>query len=755
MIQNSSVRRQAKPAQINLVALAGSLGLAAGIGIGLTKLSQEGGEKLLALGIAAGGIGSTATYLVMDSRHTARRNELEAKVKNANRDQADAEAELNRSVIELKAIQAEIESLRKVAAETELALKTDLQAAVESYRKALEAQCTTEVELVQAKTKIDDLQVENARLGTERGELITRLKALMDGMQDEVAEQVERQTAVRVDAARRGEIKQIATEYESLTFQLFSLFERLENWGGNVKESHDAKSVLLQGLVNQYTGTIDGLKSSVQSQTDSYLAQIEILNEKLGRAQAENRGEILEPQYGEFGFDANGKIANAIAREVFRDLGISLAVKGFHVKSDGVVDVGYGYSRSIAPESLVEILSRQSAQIATSLRLHRIVGVRKLEISDCIVLSYRTEPALKEHDVKLMVASADEFINYITAHPIRYRLIADPGSGKTPTTAVMVSEILKSGGTRGNTGKGTKIPNTLVTASCPDVLSSQKDADYPLLPFLKYGDTTSAIKSFDHAIDDWEYRKQNTRYAENFFQLWVWDELDNTLDSADEPLEAARNIKKVLKQAHHTGVGYIVSGQSVMTKQIPGFTNDDRSLFTEVIIGIPKIRKYLQVYGKARNSESNLAKLTRNLDAIEQYVEDKNQLITDDARLLRVALVVDSRSPKLYFLPNLDHVQFDANKIEETRRLSSLAKLPKSSGMNGTALADDIQNRYPVSNGSGNAVSPFPPMQPSDHSVPLPHCPHCSCDELTLQSDERYRCSECKKRFIQSKVVFK
>ncbi len=751
MIQNSSVRR--KPTQLNLVAIASSFGLAAGIG--LTGLSGENAGKLLALGIATGAIGSTATYLVMDSKHTARCNELEAKVKKANRDQAETNAELNRSNVKFKEIQAEVESTRKVASETEFALKSELQAAIETYQKALEAQCATEIELVQVKTKVDNLQAENTRLESERHEVIIRLEAVMNGMQDEIAEQVEKQTATRVDAARRGEIKQIATEYESLTFQLFSLFERLENWGGGVKESHDAKSMLLKGLVDQYTGTIDGLKSSVQSQTDSYLAQIEILNEKLGRSQAENRGEILEPQYGEFGFDNNGKIANAIAREVFRDLGISLAVKGIHVKSDGVVDVGYGYSRSIAPQSLVEVLSRQSARIATSLRLHRIIGIKKLEISDCIVLSYRTEPALKDHDVKLMIGSADEFINYVTAHPIRYRLIADPGSGKTPTTAVMVSEILKAGGTRGNTGKGAKIPNTLVAVSCPDVLSSQKDADYPLQQFLKYGDTTAAIKSFDDAIHDWKYRKQNIRYAENFFQLWVWDELDNTLDSADEPLEAAKNLKQTLKQAHHTGVGYIASGQSVMTKQIPGFTNDDRSLFTEIVIDIPKIRKYLQVYGKARNSESNLAKLTRNLDAIEQYVEDKNQLITDDARLLRVALVVDSRSPKLYFLPNLDYISFDTSKIEETRRLSRLAKLPKSGGMNDTVLADDSENLHPVSDGSGKGVPPFPPMQSSDHSVLLPHCPHCSCNELTLQSDDRYRCSGCKKRFIQSKAVFK
>jgi hypothetical protein len=89
----------------------------------------------------------------------------------------------------------------------------------------------------------------------------------------------------------------------------------------------------------------------------------------------------------------------------------------------------------------------------------------------------------------------------------------------------MVSEILKVGGTRGNTGKGKKIPNTLVTVSCPDVESSQKDADYPLEIFLKYGNTTAAVKSIGDAWRIGKYRKRDTNYADNFFQLWVWDEL--------------------------------------------------------------------------------------------------------------------------------------------------------------------------------------------------------------------------------------
>jgi hypothetical protein len=53
----------------------------------------------------------------------------------------------------------------------------------------------------------------------------------------------------------------------------------------------------------------------------------------------------------------------------------------------------------------------------------------------------------------------------------------------------------------------------------------------------------------------WKYRKRETNYAQSFFQLWVWDELDNTLNNADDPKAVGEKFKNFLKQAHHTGVG--------------------------------------------------------------------------------------------------------------------------------------------------------------------------------------------------------
>jgi hypothetical protein len=564
--------------------------------------------------------------------------------------------------------------------------------------------------------------------------------------------QVEAEANKRFQVAKSQELEKIYHEHDSITSEAMQLFRRLQNWGEKVAHGHASKAEIIKSLASSYNDNLDEVSKAITEERQNYLNQIELLNERVGQLQQQLQGDLVEPVYGDFGFDINGKIANEIARTLFSDIRLALSVKGFQVKPDGVVDVGYGYSRSVHPKAVVEAILKHSGIIAKKLGLFKITSVRKLEVTDCIVVSYRMEPAIKADEIRLMLGTPDEFINYVVSHPIRYRLIADPGVGKTPTTAVMISEIVKAGCTRGNTGKGERVKNTLVTVSYPGAVGSLKDSNYPLEPFLKYGNTTAAIKSFDDCLDDGNFRVQNPAFAANFFQIWAWDELDNTLNSCSEPYAAGENLKKILKQFGHNNIGWIVSGQSVMTKQIPGFTNDDRSLFTEIIIGIPKIRHYLNTYAKGKNSESNLAKLTRNLDAIEEYIDHKNELVTDDARLLRVALIVDSRSPKLYFLPNLDKVSFNYQEIEETKRLARLAKSP---GTIGNGLEPESSKPYTVSNGQMVSLPPISTIEGSSQSGTSPHCPHCGSTKLRLQNDDRYRCIDCKKRTVSNKIIWK
>ncbi|WP_298913504.1 hypothetical protein [uncultured Nostoc sp.] len=654
----------------------------------------------------------------------------------------------------------------KTLLETANQLKFDIQNARDAALTAITG-LKTELTLIksqlqQESNKSLELSQENKRLliwineledeARELTQICENKEAELREFSDSFNQRLDTELTQEFTAKKEQIIQQeVGKEFE-LTQEAFAVIEQMQSLVKEVYERHQGQRHLLLNTHSQY---LDHHNSAIAKHQEAYDTLLEVkdgLELRVRMLEQQLQGDLLEPVYGDFGFDINGKIANEIARTLFSDIRLALNVKGFQIKPDGVVDVGYEYSRSVDPQAVVDAIKRHSEILTKKLGLFKITSVRKLEITDCVVVSYRMEPAIKADEIKLMVGTPEEFINYIVSSPVRYRLIADPGMGKTPTSAVMISEILKTGCTRGNTGKGERVPHTLVNVSYPAAVGSLKDSSYPLEPFLKYGDTTAAIKSFEDCLDDGKFRIQNTQYAANYFQIWVWEELDNTLNSSSEPYETGENFKKILKQFGHNNIGWIVSGQSVMTKQIPGFTNDDRSLFTEIIIGIPKIRHYLNTYGKGKNSESNLAKLARNLDAIEEYIDHKNELVTDDARLLRVALVVDSRSPKLYFLPNLDRVNFNYQEIESVKRLARLAKSPDTIG---NGLATETSKPRTVSTGTMASLPPILTIEGSYQSGTSPHCPHCGSANLKLQNDNRYRCLNCKKRTVSNKIVWK
>jgi hypothetical protein len=685
-----------------------------------------------------------ATHLVADTKATKRVNEADEKINNLQRElrlAANTKALLETTQVEVLRLSEELTKIRS-------ALKSTLG----EHQLALDLNQHLQQSLTSLTTDLE----------TSRGR-IEELEAESETWEEEFSDRVAREAEARFQVAKRNEIERIFQEHDAITSQAMTLFRQLQQWGEKVAHGHHSKREIIQSLAASYNQNLDELGQSVEQERGHYLTQIELLNERVGQLQHQLAGDLIEPEVNNgFGYAVEGRIANDLAKLVFSDLQLPLAVKGFYTKPDGSTEVGYDYSRSIPPEAVVEALRRHSEHLAKRLGIYKITGVRKLDIADLVVLTFRREPAVKEDTIKLIAGSSEQFLEYVASHPIRYRLIADPGTGKTPITAVMVSEILKVGGTRGNTGKGRKIPNTLVTVSCPDVESSQKDADYPLEIFLNYGNTTAAVKSFSDADEDWKYRKRDTNYANDFFQLWVWDELDNTLNNADDPKAVGEKFKNFLKQAHHTGVGWIVSGQSVMTKQIPGFMDDDRELFTQVIIGTSKIRKYLEKYGKKILSAKVVTQLLNNLDDLEPYIEDKNSMVTDAARLLRLALVLDDKSPKLYFLPNLDSAKFDVEKVEFVRTHADQMKLQflaKTSGKNGSTLVSEAQNAYVEGIGKMATDPPFPTTGGSDHSSQsdqIPHCCHCGGSDLkVIESGKRYQCKGCTKRFVTNKAVWK
>ena len=118
---------------------------------------------------------------------------------------------------------------------------------------------------------------------------------------------------------------------------------------------------------------------------------------------------------------------------------------------------------------------------------------------------------------------------------------------------------------------------------------------------------------------------------------------------------------------------------------------------------------------------------------------------------LRV-LVVDFRSPKLYFLPNLDTVRFDTEVVEETRRLARLFKDGKTG--KGSSRVSPVACSKPVTV-SISSVPSQPEKTPIGVQESSPHCPECGSANVKPQSQNRYKCIDCGARRVESKMVWK
>jgi transposase-like protein len=84
-----------------------------------------------------------------------------------------------------------------------------------------------------------------------------------------------------------------------------------------------------------------------------------------------------------------------------------------------------------------------------------------------------------------------------------------------------------------------------------------------------------------------------------------------------------------------------------------------------------------------------------------------------------------------------------------------LAKRSFLAGTAGSGLASLSPNPDSVSTALKITVPSNPTIGGESQSSQKPHCPHCGSDSLNLLNDGHYRCLDCKKRFVTSKIVWK
>jgi hypothetical protein len=659
------------------------------------------------------------THLVSDSVAQKRINQAEERVKKIERSLCSAVSK-NAFLEDVEARSLHLtEELNKVRAALQLALG-EHQKASELNQYLQQSLSALQADLEASQGKVQELEAE-----CEEWEL-------------QFSDRVLTESEARFQVAKRAEIQKIFDEHDAITSQTIQLFQRLQGWGEKVAHGHQTKREIIKNLATSYNANLDELGQLVEKERGHYIEQIELLHEKVGRLQHQINGDLVEPEYGQFGFDQNGRIANAIAEWLWNHHKIPLKVTGFEVSPDGTLTTGFTYPRSLPVEALAKQIEGDSSLIARSLGLYALDKPTKLQIADVFTVRVRRERPARKADKGSLYRSSQEFVKYILSQPVRLRIVGEPGSGKTPTVAVLLGHILSRGFLEANTPNGRKLPYCVVESCNPLAGISVKNGDE--LDFcLKWN---SGAKGFKGLAQEYRFRKNpaNAEYKNQVGYIWVADEIDVTM--ADLTKDEAKPFKDALKDGGHINLGVIVMGQSANVSTSKGLSIDDQKMLTNIYIDPVSIRTFLTQYGERFYSKRAVEKALATLEELELEIEEKNEVICDTAREFRIAMVTASRSPVFYQLPYFDSVEIDTQTYQET--LDKVA-LIRASQQQSVGTVDKLEALLDVEIASTVAGAVATPTQV--------YCPKCASTSKrngkTSTGVQKYLCknADCKHGF--------
>ncbi|MEA5516562.1 transposase-like zinc-binding domain-containing protein [Nodularia sp. UHCC 0506] len=538
---------------------------------------------------------------------------------------------------------------------------------------------------------------------------ITYYQELAIAWEENFTAKLETEVTHRLKLAKQTELEKIYQEHDQITEQSMELFRRLQSWSEKVAHGHNSKKEIIKSLANSYNQNLDQIGNAVEAERSNYLEQIELLNERVGQLQQALAGDLLEPEYKDFGFNESGRIANAIALWLYSQKQIPLRVTGAE-EDGGIVTAGYSYSKAINPDGLVNLIKDSSKSIAQNLGIYAVTDVKKLPYADVLVVKFRRDRPQRKADKGTLYRSQQNFIDYILSQPVRLRIIGEPGAGKTPTALVLMSHLVKRGFLSGNMPTGKKL-NYLKLAFCNPLagISVKNSSD---LDFCLQWDTAKA--GFSGLASEYDFRKLplNSEYKDNVGYLWIMDEFDNAV--SDYP-DGAKVFKTALKDGGHTNIGIIVLGQSAMVSNTKALKIDDMKMFTDIYIDPSSIRTFLTQYGDRFYSKSAVERAIANLEQLELELEEQNESIADTAREFRIAMVCQDRSPVFYQLPYFDSVDIDLESYQG--QLSQIELLRRGQAVEGQTV-----------------------------------CPHCGSTSHKkngkAQGKQRLQCRDCNKNFL-------
>jgi hypothetical protein len=385
-------------------------------------------------------------------------------------------------------------------------------------------------------------------------------------------------------------------------------------------------------------------------------------------------------------------------------------------------------------EALVKQIEGDSSTIARSLGLYSVEKPHKLEIADVFTVKVRRERPPRKADKGSLYRSSEEFVKYVLSQPVRLRIVGEPGSGKTPSTTVLLGHILKRGFLEANTPNGRKLPYCVVESCNPLAGISVKNSDE--LDFcLCWND---GKKGFKGLAEEYRFRKNpvNADYKNQVGYIWIADEIDVTM--ADLTKDEAKPFKDALKDGGHINLGVIVMGQSANVSTSKGLSIDDQKMLTNIYIDAVSIRTFLTQYGERFYSKRAVEKALATLEELELEIEEKNEIICDTAREFRIAMVTASRSPVFYQLPYFDSVEIDVNAYQQTLAKVSVIRDGRTKTRVVASVSpdsEDVDIAAVSARLDGSRRSPYVGLETGRDVSDKPACPYCKSEKVRSKGD--------------------
>ncbi|NEP61857.1 MAG: hypothetical protein F6K31_33715 [Symploca sp. SIO2G7] len=650
------------------------------------------------------------------------------------------------------------EKIKAIQDKLDLAKKDTQKLAVATAdnSKLSESLVSLKNELSQLQDKVSSLKSENSNLKEsqqlqsaqlqverrEKTELTEQIAGYEESYSDEVESSVQQRVEeyiatdkVKLDAKYRSTLM----EGQAIHAEAVSIAKAYEQWAEQVGQRHAERRDYILGLTKEFNGHISGIEEDWKVERGHLITQIEIYTNQIARLQQKLVGDMVEPIYLKCGFSPEGQIANAVAEWLWNHQRIPLKVTGVESGTDSILIAGYSYSHSMPVEELAKVIEANSPTIARNLGLYAIEKPHKLPIADILTLKIRRERPSRKTNTGALYRSHQDFIKYILSQPIRFRLIGDPGAGKTPTVAVMLAHLLSRGFLEANTPNGRKLPYTMVEFCNPLAGISVKNSTD--LDFCLKWD--SGYKGFKGLADEDKFRKikGNANYKNQVGYIWVADEIDNSM--AELTKDEAKPFKRSLKDGGHINIGVIVMGQSANVSTSKGLSIDDQKMMTNIYIDPVSIRTFLSQYGERFYSKKTVEKALNTLEEIELEIEEQNEIICDTAREFRIAMITAKRSPVFYQLPYFDSTVIDVasyqqnlEKVIEIR--SGRGETPKDTGVSMNYQNLDCASVLPQTDTEGH--SPYAESGTSRDTSQRPNCPHCG-SSLIRSKGNKWECN--------------